>query len=118
MTAAGEKSVLAPIGKNPVLHWHGDNCELPGGCTCLAATEHCPVQAFTRTPAQLALQFHLETEPPRLEAWLVGHAVELAKAGIDPRKIREAARSRGRALQKIGNGVLAAWLDAIAGAAA
>jgi GMP synthase (glutamine-hydrolysing) len=61
LTAAGETSVLAPLGTSPVLHWHGDNCDLPAGCERLAATPHCPVQAFARTPSQLALQFHLET---------------------------------------------------------
>ena len=67
-TASGRASVLGPLGVTPVLHWHGDNCELPTGCTRLASTPHCPVQAFMRTPSQLALQFHLETEPARFEA--------------------------------------------------
>jgi len=110
--------VLAPLGGTPVLHWHGDNCELPAGCDCLASTPHCPVQAFLRTPTQLALQFHLETEPQRFEAWLVGHTVELGKAGIDPRRLREQARTRGPALRDVGRGVLAAWLDTVEGACA
>ncbi len=38
LTAAGETSVLAPLGTSPVLHWHGDNCELPAGCERLAST--------------------------------------------------------------------------------
>ena len=46
LTDAGRKSVLAPLGATPVLHWHGDNCELPSGCERLAFTPHCPVQAF------------------------------------------------------------------------
>src|ERR1700735_5480990 len=57
LTAEGEKSLLAPLGATPVLHWHGDNCELPAGCTKLASTQHCPVQAFTAAPAQRGLQF-------------------------------------------------------------
>ena len=31
LTPAGQNSVLAPLGASPVLHWHGDNCELPAG---------------------------------------------------------------------------------------
>ena len=58
-------------------------------------------------PAQLALQFHLETEPARFEAWLVGHTVELGKAGIDPRMLRDQARVRGPALRQTGDKVLA-----------
>src|SRR5580693_10561203 len=115
LTAAGQASVLAPLGTSPVLHWHGDNCELPAGCERLASTPHCPVQAFARTSSQLALQFHLETEPARFEAWLVGHTVELGKAGIDPRALREEARALGPALRQTGAKVLGAWLDTLTG---
>ena len=119
LTEAGRSGALAPLGTSPVLHWHGDNCELPIGCQRLASTPHCPVQAFSRRPWQLALQFHLETEPARLESWLVGHAVELGKAGIDPGDIRMQARTLGPASRELGRKVLSAWLDLFtAGAAA
>jgi GMP synthase (glutamine-hydrolysing) len=118
LTAAGRSSVIAPLGASPVLHWHSDNCQLPAGCACLASTPHCPVQAFRRTPVRLALQFHLETEPARFEAWLVGHTVELGKAGLDPRRLRDDARKLGPALREIGSRVLSTWLDAVVGAAA
>jgi GMP synthase (glutamine-hydrolysing) len=111
LTEAGRKSLLAPLGATPVLHWHGDNCELPSGCERLAFTPHCPVQAFCRAPSQLALQFHLETEPVRFESWLVGHTVELGKAGIDPRALRTQARTHGPATCELGRKALAAWLD-------
>jgi GMP synthase (glutamine-hydrolysing) len=118
LTAAGRASVLAPLGTTPILHWHGDNCELPAGCERLASTAHCPVQAFSRRPGQLALQFHLETEPARFESWLVGHTVELGKAGIDPREVREQVRRFGPASREFGGRVLADWLDSVAGAGA
>jgi GMP synthase (glutamine-hydrolysing) len=119
LTEAGRASVLAPLGVTPVLHWHGDCCDLPKGCERLASTPHCPVQAFARMPSQLALQFHLETEPARFESWLVGHTVELGKAGIDPREVRTQARTLGPATRELGRTVLAAWLDSVAvGAAA
>jgi GMP synthase (glutamine-hydrolysing) len=114
LTAAGRASVLAPLGTTPVLHWHGDNCDLPDHCERLASTPSCPVQAFSRTPLQLALQFHLETEPARFEAWLVGHTAELGKAGIDPRDVRAQVHTYGPATREIGCRVLAAWLDAAA----
>jgi len=117
LTGAGQKSVLAPLGSSPVLHWHGDNCDLPADCACLASTTHCPVQAFARTPAQLALQFHLETEPSRLESWLIGHTVELGKAGVDRRALRAQARVLGPDLRDLGVRVLACWIDAIGRAA-
>jgi GMP synthase (glutamine-hydrolysing) len=113
LTAAGRSSVLAPLGEDPVLHWHGDNCELPPGCERLASTAHCPVQAFSRNASQLALQFHLETEPARFETWLVGHTVELGKAGIDPREVRRQVHSLGPATRELGSKVLGAWLDSV-----
>ena len=116
LTAQGRKSVLAPLGATPVLHWHGDNCELPAECSGLASTANCPVQAFARTPSQLALQFHLETEPARFERWLIGHTVELGKAGIDPNELRKQAEAFARATAKAGRVVLAAWLDQAVGA--
>jgi GMP synthase (glutamine-hydrolysing) len=118
LTDSGRRSVLAPLTAAPVLHWHGDNCELPQGCARLASTQHCPVQAFMHTPSQLALQFHLETEPARFESWLVGHTVELGRAGIDPRKLREQARTLGPSTRELGQKVLSAWLDKAVGAAA
>jgi len=118
LSSAGRKSVLAPLGETPVLHWHGDNCELPSGSTHLASTQHCPVQAFMRAPWQLGLQFHLETEPARFESWLVGHTVELGKAGLDPRELRKQAHALGPATRELGQKVLAAWLDKAVEAAA
>jgi GMP synthase (glutamine-hydrolysing) len=118
LTDDGQASGLAPLGTTPVLHWHGDNCDLPVGCKKLASTAACPVQAFSRTPSQLALQFHLETEPERLERWLVGHTVELGKAGIDPRDLRRQAMTYGNATATAGRLVLSHWLDSIAGATA
>ena|SRR6516162_1867951 len=111
LTKAGRASVLGPLGSSRVLHWHGDNCELPAGCARLASTAHCPVQAFARTPSQLALQFHLETEPARLETWLVGHTVELGKVGIDPCELRRQIATAGPATAQLGREVLAHWLD-------
>jgi GMP synthase (glutamine-hydrolysing) len=118
MTLMGQSSVLAPLAGVPVLHWHGDNCELPAGCVRLASTAHCPVQAFARLPSQLALQFHLDAEPARFERWLIGHTVELGKAGIDPNELRQQARTFGSATLEAGRTVLSAWLNKMVGAPA
>jgi GMP synthase (glutamine-hydrolysing) len=118
LSEAGQRSVLAPLTTTPVLHWHGDNCDLPAGCERLASTACCPVQAFIRAPWQLALQFHIEAEPARIERWLIGHTVELGKAGIDPRTLRAQAKAHGDATATAGRAILANWLDSIAGKAA
>jgi GMP synthase (glutamine-hydrolysing) len=113
LTSAGQSSVLVPLASVPVLHWHGDNCDLPSGCERLASTAACPVQAFSRLPSQLALQFHIETDPAHLEQWLIGHTVELGKAGIDPRTLREQAQVHGAATAATGLDTLSAWLDRV-----
>ena len=55
LTAAGEKSVLAPLGATPVLHWHGDNCELPAGCDTACFDAALSGASLHGAPAQLAL---------------------------------------------------------------
>jgi GMP synthase (glutamine-hydrolysing) len=114
LTVAGRSSVLSALETTPVLHWHGDNCELPQGCERLAMTAHCPVQAFERKPWQLALQFHLEVDAARFERWLIGHTVELAKAGLDPAVLRAQAQTQGAATAQAGRVVFGSWLDSIA----
>jgi GMP synthase (glutamine-hydrolysing) len=113
LTDTGKRSVLATLAETPVLHWHGDNCELPAECERLAFTEHCPVQAFRRRPWQLALQFHLEVDAARFERWLIGHSVELAKAGLDPNELRTQAHSHGAVTAQAGRAVFSSWLQSI-----
>jgi GMP synthase (glutamine-hydrolysing) len=115
LTPSGAASVLAALETAPVLHWHGDNCELPAGCERLALTTQCPVQAFYRTPSQLALQFHLEVDAARFERWLIGHTIELSKAGLDPGALRNQAHANGAATAAAGRAVFARWLDSLDG---
>jgi GMP synthase (glutamine-hydrolysing) len=118
LTEAGNRTALATLATTPVLHWHGDNCELPAGCERLASTEHCPVQAFRRRPWQLALQFHLEVDAGRFERWLIGHKVELSKAGLDPGELRTQARTHGVITTQAGRAVFSSWLQSIDAVAA
>ena len=111
LTAAGRVSPLRHIEKLPVLHWHGDNLVLPPDCENLASTPHCPSQAFRRGENILGLQFHLETDPRRIEAWLIGHAVELANSGFDPRVIRQDTGRYGKQLEGAATKVFVEWLD-------
>ena len=92
LTAAGKESVLAPLSADvPVLHWHGDTFDLPADAERLASTELYPNQAFSIGTHVLGLQFHLEASAAAIESWLVGHAFELAHAGVDIRSLRETA---------------------------
>jgi GMP synthase (glutamine-hydrolysing) len=118
LTDEGRKSPLAPLDGRQVLHWHGDIATLPEGAQRLAETEPCRNQAFMLGANVLALQFHVEADPGRIEQWLIGHAVELAKAGIDPAAIRDDTRRFGAATASAGASVLRSWLAGLANPAA
>ncbi|WP_420997977.1 glutamine amidotransferase [Cupriavidus sp. 30B13] len=112
-TAAGRESALAELesaGWN-VLHWHGDTFDLPAGAQLLASTAAVPHQAYAIGRHALALQFHPEVRPAELEGWLIGHTVELGKAGIDPRAIRARTVEIGAGVAAAGRRMFARWLE-------
>lgn len=113
LAPAGEASPLAALGEVPVLHWHGDRFEIPAGATRLAGTPVCGNQAFGVERHVLARQCHLEADPRRIERWLVGHACELAQAGIDPCTLRAEAQALQSDLPLVAQAVFASWLDGI-----
>lgn len=113
LTEEGEESSLAALGKVPVLHWHGDRFDIPVGATRLAGTAICANQAFSIDSHVLALQCHLEADPSRIERWLVGHASELATAGVDPRALRAEAQALQSGLPRAAQMAFASWLDGI-----
>ena len=70
-----------------VLHWHGDTFNLPEGATRLATSEGCPEQGFLIRNKCLALQFHMEVDPPLVKQfvdsqgeWPKGPCVQTPKA--------------------------------------
>jgi GMP synthase-like glutamine amidotransferase len=84
--------------QSTVLHWHGDTFELPAGATRLAASQGCPEQGFLVPDKCLALQFHLEVDPPLVkqfvegqEGWPAGPFVQASDAIL-----REAGPHCGR----------------------
>lgn len=113
LTAEGQASVLAELGNVPVLHWHGDQFDIPQGAVRLASTAIGANQAFALGEQVLGLQCHLEADTRQLERWLVGHASELGQAGVDPRPLREAAIDVGPALAAASRAVFRAWLDRV-----
>lgn len=116
LTEAGRASPLAALDGASVLHWHGDTYELPAGAAHLAATPACAQQAFAVGRHALGLQFHLEADSRRIESWLVGHACELAQAGIDVAALRAQSHVHGVPLAERAGQVLRAWLEAADGA--
>ncbi|GAB3403183.1 glutamine amidotransferase [Schumannella luteola] len=113
LTTEGAAGPLGEVADAPVLHWHGDAFAIPAGADHLAATPGFPNQAFALGATVLGLQFHLETDPARLEQWLIGHSGELAAHGIDPHELRAQAREHGPALAEAARRAFARWLDAL-----
>lgn len=110
LSAAGRASSLRHLDDRSVLHWHGDTYDLPGDAVLLAYTELVTNQAFSIGSNVLGLQFHGEMDGGDIEHWLVGHACELACAGIDPRVIRADTVRHGAALAAAGSRLFADWL--------
>ncbi len=110
LTPDARKHPVAALESVPVLHWHGDTFDLPDGCDRLASTPLCRNQAFSRGKEVLAVQFHPEAVASRFEYWLIGHASELASAGIDPAALRADARRHGSGLEKAGAAMIRDWL--------
>lgn len=113
LTESGRHSVLAALGQTPVLHWHGDQFDIPPGAVRLAGTATGTNQAFSMGDTVLGLQFHLEADTRHIEHWLVGHAGELGQAGMDPRTLRAQARQERERLATASTAVFQAWLDGI-----
>lgn len=113
LTEAGRASPLRHLGSEPVLHWHGDAFDLPEGATRLASTDICPNQAFSLGPNVLGLQFHPEAVPQAFERWLIGHAAEIAVAGLSPSRLRHDTAAYGPGAVIRGQAVLAEWLSGV-----
>lgn len=111
LTAEGKAGPLRHLEGVPVLHWHGDMCEIPEGAARLAGTTLCLNQAFAIGRHVLGVQFHPEADDVRsLEAWLVGHAAELSGAKIDPRVIRADGERYIAALSAAARRLFTEWL--------
>jgi len=113
LSEAGRRSPLALLEDSPVLHWHGDTYDLPHDAVHLASTPACRQQAFALGRYALGLQFHLEVDSHRIESWLVGHACELAQAGLDVAALRGASHIHGAPLAERAGRVLHAWLEGL-----
>ncbi|WP_443700757.1 glutamine amidotransferase [Pseudomonas sp.] len=111
LTPAGQDSALAKLEDTPVLHWHGDQFDIPEGGVHLASTPIGANQAFSVGRNVLGLQFHLEADVRKLEQWLVGHASELGQARIAPCKLRTDAAVVGDCLTRAARAVLIDWLN-------
>jgi GMP synthase (glutamine-hydrolysing) len=111
LTPEGERSALIEIASQQVLHWHGDQFDLPAGVPSLASTPKCANQAFQIENHTMAWQFHLEVDVTRIEQWLIGHAAELNQERIDLNKMRAIAIREQNGLRETLDRVMRSWLS-------
>jgi len=116
LTAEGMASPLLHLEGISVLHWHGDTYDLPAGAEHLASSTLVQQQAFALGKTVLGLQFHAEVDARTgFERWLVGHAHELASAGVDIPTLRRDAERHGAALVEASTRLFGEWLSALEG---
>ncbi len=114
LTSSGEACVLRHLKDVQVLHWHGDMFEIPEGGDRLAETAVCANQAFAFGRNVMGVQFHPEVDATSgFERWLIGHAAELAGAGIDPRDLRADVARHGSRLRDAGRAMFGEWLKGL-----
>jgi len=114
-TTAGDACAeLAPLFAPgvAVLHWHGDTFDLPAGATHLAASARYARQVFVYGDHGWGFQCHPEVRGRDLERWFIGHACELAQAGIDVPALRAETRARAAALEQAAGHLWRNWLAA------
>ena len=112
LTEAGQSGPTALLSPEltSMLHWHGDTFDLPPGATLLASTPLTQNQVYAWGEAALAFQCHPEIRAKFIERWLVGHACELAHAGVRPPELREATARFGPTLEAQGRKCFEQWL--------
>lgn len=113
LTPQGEASSLRHLQGVPVLHWHGDTFDLPAGSVHLARSDVYAHQAFAVGTHALGLQCHPEAQAQDFERWLIGHACELASAGLDVPALRQQARQFAPALAEAAAQMLRDWLHGL-----
>jgi GMP synthase (glutamine-hydrolysing) len=113
LTKAGQASSLSPLAETRavVLHWHGDTFDLPDGAVRLASNAVYENQAFAYGGRAMALQFHVEVDPQRLEEWYVGHAVELSAANVSIPNLRTATAAVASQLRVQASRIFSKWLE-------
>ncbi|AJC79767.1 glutamine amidotransferase protein [Rhizobium etli bv. phaseoli str. IE4803] len=114
LTGEGMEGPLRHLEGVEVLHWHGDTYSLPEQARHLASSELVKQQAFCVGANILGLQFHPEARTDiGFERWLVGHAAELAAAGIDPARLRGDAIRHGPRLRAASIAFMQEWLQGL-----
>lgn len=106
---------FGPGDTTTVFQWHYDAFEPPAGAQLLARSDAC-AQAFSIGP-HLAMQFHVELDADKLDAWLAAHDERFfAAASHDtvqtPAEMRQGVAAHVAAQQGLADRIYQRWIDA------
>jgi GMP synthase-like glutamine amidotransferase len=108
---------FGPAAAHMVFQWHYEAFDLPAGSLRLAASVHCPNQAFALEP-HLALQFHVEVDAPKVELWLTQHDGQYQQSQREhdsvhrPNRVREDTARWLKAQTQLADRIYARWAGA------
>lgn len=114
--SAAAKHWFGPDATQTVFHWHYEAFALPEGAERLAGSAACPNQAFA-IGRHLALQFHVEIDHSKIEAWLGAAQATPPRDRTQsptihsPQSIRQATPRFLGAQQALANRIYANWLS-------
>lgn len=94
-----------------VFQWHSDTFALPSGAVHLASSALCAQQGFRYGAAAWGLQFHLETDGPKLAALTAAFARSLQAAGVDGARLLQEAENFLPEASEIADVVFGRWAD-------
>jgi GMP synthase-like glutamine amidotransferase len=95
----------------PVFQWHGESFDVPQGAALLAGNEACPHQAFS-IGRHLAMQFHVELDEDKLEAWCeeLDRVAHEAPTQHSSQQIRSDSSRWLRGQQQLADRIYRRWL--------
>ena len=112
ITTDSARSDFSELDQQYVLHWHGDTFDLPKGAYGIFSSALYPNQGFVYGDNILALQFHVEVQPHRIEEWLVGHACETSSLEANAvQTIRKDTLTHAPVLQELAKEMWSNWIS-------
>jgi len=109
LNPAGREDPVLRLAGDAVLSFHSDTWTPPPGAQLLAETDAYP-QAF-RVGSALGIQFHPEPAAALVEQWVLRHADDLRRTGIDPAGLTAQARNLEAQARRSAFAFFGAWLD-------
>ena len=111
-TAAADRWLAGLPDAATLFHWHGETFSIPDGAECLLESEHCAHQAFA-IGNTLALQCHVEMQPPMVSEWAALYAYEIQETSATVQSAEQMTAdlpARIAGAQQLADGIYLQWL--------